>query len=233
MKSLLIPVHNEARYLPDSLEPLKQCNVDEIVFLLDRCTDESFNLVNQFFKEATQQIILIQKEYAEWKHGGAEAFETLCKAAHGDILYTSAGDFITDPVIFQQSHKYDLQSYRYNTKGEPYRNLLSRLPITHRCGFGKWSGHFSMKREVWEKLHFHDVASNGLDLFQRAYGAGFTHRYFSGFNATHLRSGATVEKQLEQVQHRKHDLIKTVGHAILTGKLHLLRECLRERINDF
>lgn len=233
MKSLLIPVHNEAQYLPYALKPLKHCKVDEIIFLLDRCTDEGFNMVNRFFRNSSQNIIVIQKEYAEWKYGAAEAFETLCTASHGDILYTSAGDFITDPAIFQQSHKYDLQSYRYNTKGDPYRNLLSRLPLTHRCGFGKWSGHFSMKRHVWEKLHFHDATSNGLDLFQRAYRAGFTHRYFSGFNATHLRSGATIGKQLEQVAHRKHSLLRTMGHAVLAGKFHLLRECLRERINDF
>lgn len=233
MKSLLIPVHNEAQYLPYALKPLKHCKIDEIIFLLDRCTDGSFNLVNHFFEEAKQQVIIIQKECAEWKHGAAEAFETLCAASHGDILYTSAGDFITDPAIFQLPHKHDLQSYRYNTKGDHYRNLLSRLPMTHRCGFGKWSGHFSMKRHVWEKLHFYDVASNDLDLFQRAYKTGFTHRYFSGFNATHLRSGATIGKQLEQVAYRKHSLIRTMGHAVLAGKFHLLRECLRERINDF
>ena len=233
MKSLLIPIHNEAHYLPDSLEPLKRCDVDEIIFLLDRCTDRSFNMVNRFFKEAKQQVIVIQKEYANWKHGAAEAFETLCAASHGDLLYTSAADFITVPAIFQLPHTYDLQSYRYNTKGEKYQNFLSKLPITYRCGYGKWSGHFSMKRDVWKKLHFQDVASNDLDLFQRAHAAGFTHRYFSGFNATHLRSGATVEKQLEQVAHRKHNFVKTVGHAVLAGKFHLLRECLRERINNF
>lgn len=233
MKSLLIPIHNDAQFLPYSLKPLKECDVDEIIFLIDRCTDGSFNLVNRFFEDARAQVIIIQKEYADWKHGTAEAFETLCKASHGDLLYTSAADFITDPGIFQLPHTQDLQSYHYTTQGEKYRSFLSRLPFTYRCGYGKWSGHFSMKRDVWEKLHFKDVASNDLDLFQRAYKAGFSHQYFSGFNATHLRSGASREKQLEQVQHRKHYLIQTLGHAVLTGKFHLLRECLRERINNF
>lgn len=233
MKSLLIPIHNEAAYLPYSLEPLKRCKVDEIIFLLDRCTDRSFDYVNYFFRKSTKNIIVIQKEHADWKHGTAEAFETLCKAAHGDIFYTSAADFVTDPAIFREPHNYDLQSYRYNTEGNPYQNMLTKLPFTYRCGFGKWSGHFSMKRHVWEKLHFNDLAANDLDLFQRAHAAGFSHRFFSGFKTVHLRSGAAVEKQIEQVQHRKQSLMKTVGHAALTGKFHLLRECLRERINDF
>ena len=43
--SVVMAVHNEAQYLPYTLFPLTQIDFDEVIFVLDRCTDNSQQII--------------------------------------------------------------------------------------------------------------------------------------------------------------------------------------------
>ena len=80
--SVVIPVHNEERYLRYSLPSLKCLDVDEFVFVLDRCTDHSFDLIIRAMKRAT----IIIKKKKRWRNGCAEAFQMGFDEAKGDVI---------------------------------------------------------------------------------------------------------------------------------------------------
>ena len=52
--SVVIPIHNESRYLPYSLRSLKviEDDVDELVFVIDNCSDNSEDLIRNVFPGA-------------------------------------------------------------------------------------------------------------------------------------------------------------------------------------
>jgi glycosyltransferase involved in cell wall biosynthesis len=51
--SLIIPIHNEEEYLPESLKSLKEIEDQffEFIFILDRCTANSESIVMQWFPD--------------------------------------------------------------------------------------------------------------------------------------------------------------------------------------
>lgn len=90
MISLIMPIHNEEEYLPESLKTLKliENQFFEFIFILDRCTDNSENIVMQLFPNAK----IINKESATWKNSLAENFQLGLKASKGNVICTQDAD---------------------------------------------------------------------------------------------------------------------------------------------
>jgi glycosyltransferase involved in cell wall biosynthesis len=95
--SVVMPVHNEAEYLPRSLESLKKVEdrIFEFIFILDRCTDNSEAIVRQWFPHAT----IARKETCKWKHSLAENFQIGLEMSKGDIICTHDADATTPPTL--------------------------------------------------------------------------------------------------------------------------------------
>jgi len=70
--SVVMPVHNEEKYLPYSLASLLRCPIDELVIVLDRCTDRSTIITERFAKIAPYNVKLIQKNSRKWKYQSAK-----------------------------------------------------------------------------------------------------------------------------------------------------------------
>ena len=88
-----------------------------------------------------------------------------------------------------------------------------------------------MQIQVWEKLHFHDVMSNGEDFFNRAFEHGYKHKFLKS-GTLHLRSGLGKAKQRDQAIYRlKHEVspVKIFAHSFLTMKPHLIAHYLKAR----
>ena len=88
--SLIMPIHNEEEYLPESLKTLKNIENQffEFIFILDRCTDNSENIVMQWFPNAK----IIKKESSKWKNSVAENFQLGLEASKGNIICTQDAD---------------------------------------------------------------------------------------------------------------------------------------------
>lgn len=88
--SLIMPIHNEEEYLPESLKSLKEIEDQflEFIFILDRCTDNSESIVMQWFPDAK----IIKKESSKWKNSLAENFQLGFEASKGNIICTQDAD---------------------------------------------------------------------------------------------------------------------------------------------
>lgn len=91
--SVIMPIHNEEEYLPCSLKSLKNIEdqIFEFIFVLDRCTDNSENLVRQWFPAAK----IIKKDVCRWRNPIAENFQTGFAASKGDIICVHDADVTT------------------------------------------------------------------------------------------------------------------------------------------
>jgi len=245
--SVVMPIHNDVEYLPYSLASLLDCPIQELILYLDRCPIETLKLIHAFnkLKLPYAKTIIVTKKNT-WKHSIAGAFENGFRFARGDYIYTMASDMVTDPRIYNPGlfgvANADLISFRYKHSRlgsmglhNGYMNFLNKLPFIYTCHFGKWSGHFAMKRKVWEQLHYRDVRSPDLDFFNRAYDMGFKHQFFGDYFNIHLRSGIATEKQIDQGLHRAEtnvNPLKVLAHAFFELKPHVASSFLKARLNE-
>ena len=233
--SVCLPCHNDGYLLKHTLPFLKEAPINELVIVLDRCKDNSYEIIKDF--TPNYKIVLIQKTFKKWKHGIAEAFNLCFALSSGDIIYTTASDFILDPHIFLYKKWFkhlDIISFHYFHGGKgfhtAYSNWLNNRKFIYTCKYGKWSGNMAFKRSVYEKLKFRDVRSPDLDFMNRAYEIGFTHKYVGCTNSIHLRSGNLKKKQREQGKHRKENhvnFLKVLAHSIFELKPYVLEGYLK------
>jgi glycosyltransferase involved in cell wall biosynthesis len=85
-----MPIHNEEEYLSESLKSLEQIENQffEFIFILDRCADNSENIVRRWFPNAK----IIKKESGKWKNSLAENFQMGLEASKGNIICTQDAD---------------------------------------------------------------------------------------------------------------------------------------------
>lgn len=96
--SVVVAAHNEESYLPYCIAGLIQCkDIYEVVFVLDRCTDRSREIIlNTNFPFKVKILVLKKKR---WKSLTAEPFALGCKAASGNVIYVVGADIYVDPRI--------------------------------------------------------------------------------------------------------------------------------------
>ncbi|MCJ7634249.1 glycosyltransferase [Candidatus Bathyarchaeota archaeon] len=88
--SLVMPIHNEEEYLPKSLKSLKEIEdqLSELIFILDRCTDNSEGLVKHWFPNAK----IIKKNVSGWRNSLAENFQLGLQQSKGEVICTMDAD---------------------------------------------------------------------------------------------------------------------------------------------
>lgn len=97
--SVVIPVHNEEKYLPYCIMELLKSPLYEVVFVLDRCSDRSLEIVESVNFPFRTKVIEIKKK--EWNSPTAEPVFRGFKEATGDVAYAVGSDFYLDPAIFK------------------------------------------------------------------------------------------------------------------------------------
>jgi len=92
-----MPIHDEAEYLPRSLESLKKIEdqMFEHIFILDRCTDNSEAMVRQWFPHT----IIVRKQTCKRKYSYAENFQMGLEMSKGDIICAHDADATTPPNL--------------------------------------------------------------------------------------------------------------------------------------
>jgi len=78
--SLIMPIHNEEDYLPESLKKIEN-QFFEFIFILDRCTDNAENIIMQWFPNTK----IMKKESRKRK-------KSLFEASRGNIISTQDAD---------------------------------------------------------------------------------------------------------------------------------------------
>ena len=95
--SLVMPIHNEEKYLPESLKTLKEIENQffEFIFILDKCTDSSESIILEWFGNAT----IIKKESNKWKNSYAENLQLGFEVSKGNIVCIQDADATAPPIL--------------------------------------------------------------------------------------------------------------------------------------
>jgi len=249
--SIVMPVHNEAEYLRFSLPAFKlvEKGVDEFVFVLDRCTDESEKLVKAVFPEAKIHV----KTVSKWRNKCAESFQYGYDRANGDIIWAVGADILPDPEIpriirreFSKDPRlgtlcfryldYDLFNFKRKIQGF-YNNLYKSL-IQHVRKEARHTGFYAFRRQMMLEIGGLEDVPSEYDFFSRKVKKSkWRYKYIPYTNTLHLRPGLSKAKQYEQGKARFHlpqySLLKTVLHSFVHFKPYLIVGYLHEkRVNS-
>ena len=245
--SAVMPIHNEGKYLPYSLKNMLIAPLDELIFILDRCTDNSEQIIKKFSKITSYSTVILEKKDQKWRCPTAENYEIGFELAKMDVIFSLAGDCIYDPTIFNSKHfsDADLVSFMYWNLNlfsplhihEWYENFLkTHFNLTHlwEGELGYRSGIFGIKRPVWRQLHFKDVPSEYDDLMRRVIKKNYTYKFMKEVKNYHLRAGLIQGRQELQGVSRaqnidRYPLWKVITHSLLHFKPYVLTSYLRER----
>ncbi len=154
-----MPIHNEEDNLRYSLPSIFALEPDEIVVLLDRCTDGSRAFISYAVKKLGYQgglrLIEVDSNFPGWSFRVARLFRMGYEEARNDVILTTAADVIldprivnyVDPVIFSKVKLVSFGLRFYPIDFTYFAKRLVTLVFRER-GF---SGVFLFSREAWRE----------------------------------------------------------------------------------
>lgn len=244
----VMPVHNEQEYLPYSLGGLKGAPLDELVVVLDRCTDNSERIITRF--KPNYPVRVYPKTWQKWQSKIAETFEYGFSLASGDVLYGLAADCVCDPKMFDPKpfEKHAMVSYQYYNRDIHTSAIRQNMEIFlskcfQRIDFAQqvWHGGvFATKKSVWRELHFRDLPSEYGENVQfkgyceRLMAKGHRYCHVKTTKIVHLRAPLNRGIQILEGKGRArlrypywrvllHSLIHVKPH-VLVGYVHEIRK---------
>jgi len=100
--TVVCPIHNEAGMLPYTLKSIYDLKPDEVIFSLDRCTDNSDTIIH---REAlkhpckTRVLYYFPGDGAGWNYRPGYIRRMAFAMARNDIILNTSADIILDPAI--------------------------------------------------------------------------------------------------------------------------------------
>ena len=246
--SVVMPIHNEQELLPYSLHSLLDAPVDEFIFVLDRCTDRSKEIVSRFAIRV-RKCTIIEKNETSWLSPAAEAYDFGAQCTSGNWIYFVDADTIVDKRVFDPKHWQEgdalrFRYYNYDIYGMSVRWAYEKvlLRITERLGVstGQFATVVAFKRDHWlETRHESPLENNvvldieGLRKNPRLVLRGIAMQeekrrpfvQIAGTSCLHLRPKTTTsEQELEGIGRcvLGYRLWKVLLHSIAHFQIHTL-----------
>jgi len=239
----VMPVHNEEEYLRYSLPPLKTIPFDELVFVLDRCTDNSEQIIRNLGLSNSR---IVNKLKQRWTYSFAETFQSGFDAAENDLVFALGADLIITPEAFAKTRdvmrdpkvggiffgfiRRPIRGIRRRFH-EEYINFMKHFLLDsfspYRTEFA--TGVYCFRRSL-AKLR--DVPVEYIDLRNQIQTNGYEAVYVARAGIIHLRTGLSTEKQIwhGKVRAKLHEpLMKVALHSIINVKPWTLVTFLRCR----
>lgn len=147
--SVVLPIHNEANLLPYSLPSIFGLNPDEVVFLFDRCTDDSVEVAERlsvkFGGDCCFQFV-VPPYSPSWHSRLAFLRRYGTKLAYNDLILFTACDLVLDPKIKKYlgllgKDGVELVSFLHKNFPIDWRNLMKRALVnvgTRGLGSERW-----------------------------------------------------------------------------------------------
>jgi len=244
----VMPIHNEEGYLPYSLASLQESLIDELVVVLDRCTDNSKKIIEKFSSYVSYSVKIVEVKKRKWFFPTAEVFKIGFENAEGNVIYSLAADCIYNPEIFKIDwHNIDFASFPYFAY-DLYGNLIDKIhanwinfykiilnviypKLTKKP---KFSGIYAFKKTVYEVIPRYDMMSEDIWFLKEAWKKGFRYKYYPDLINLHLRP-STHQRQTKQAIHGisraklGYPFWKVLAHSILLWKPNTFKAYLRER----
>ena len=226
--SVIMPVHNEEKYLPVSLESLKEARISELIVILDRCTDSSESIVKKNFPEAK----IINKKQCGWKNSYAENLQIGYEHASGRIICIHDADIKSSPEVFNfllrelKGRVASVSPEIWTYKEESFLNLLYYYwEKTYRItpfGGEPRGGFRLIRRECLERIGgFKDVIAPDTQLDIDLRKIGYESKLCRGVACLHLRRFSfkkAVKSQIISGKMRREinmSFWRVLGHSIV------------------
>lgn len=101
--SVVMPVHNEQNNLLYILPGLFSLEPDEIIFILDRCSDKSRAIIEasliRLDYRGDVKLLEVVEDFPEWRYRVARLFRIGFMAVRNDVILTTAADIVLDNKI--------------------------------------------------------------------------------------------------------------------------------------
>ncbi len=155
--TVVCPVHDEEDMLRRTLPSIYAIKPDEVLFCLDRCSDDSERLIRNCGKrhrDTATNILYYRAEDSEgWRFRPAYLRRDAYAHAENDLILNTSADLLLDPEIRRYLHKlrwFKLVSlgywdYPYNIQGF-IKTLISEFTPMHG-----YAGLVAFNREAWRE----------------------------------------------------------------------------------
>lgn len=195
--SVTLAVRNEAKMLPQTLPSIYALDPDEVIFGLDRCTDDTERIVKAEAKRHpethTRVINYGESDGRGWNFRRAYLRWSLGEASSNEVVISTAGDIFLDPklrkVLRLIPDRYRILSLGYLDRPWTPQTFLRFLAAESRIFYG-FSGVLAYSRSAW-------LETEDLDDLKRIYIGEDTHLHraikskyparFVNTNTFHLR----------------------------------------------
>jgi len=243
-----MPIHDEENYLPFSLASLLNANLDELVVVLDRCTDRSETIIDFFAEQVDYEIKKVIIKKRRWFYPTAEVFTIGFNEASGDVIYSLAGDCIYNPKIFRidwsQIEFASFPYLEYPIYGKLIEKIqagwiniyrkIAQLLYPKLSGKDNFSGIYAFKRHVYEAIPRKDIMSEDIWFLKEAWKRGYRYKYFPNLINIHLRPTLLHDKEKQRWQGLSrarlgYPLWKVIAHSIILGKPEVFKKYIQEK----
>ena len=187
--SVIVPVHNEEAMLRYTLLSILMLDADEWIFILDRCTDKSKELIEKYAKKLNRNIkLLIVKSKSDWARHVNFLFDIGIRNASGEKVFRTDADIIQDYKRVNRYLRTKIDMVSFAVYPAPknffsFWNLFVKWIIHHilRKGF---TGTFVISREKYFKcpLRKDDELLFDTLLLKKFKENKFTYRFTRVFN---------------------------------------------------
>jgi glycosyltransferase involved in cell wall biosynthesis len=240
----VMAVHNEAGYLRYSLPALRGIPFNELIFVLDRCTDESEEVVRRLAPEGSE---IVFKEEQRWVFTRAgESFQMGFDRARNDVVFALGADLVLTRRVFDVAvdlmgdsgvgsvffgfAQRPIRGTRQRIH-EEYINFLKRYLLDRFSPYRMLftTGVYCFRRSL---ARLRDVPAEYDDLHGQIRAKGYRAIYVPDAGIVHLRAGLSREKQIWHGRVRAklgEPLMKVALHSIVNLKLWTLITFLRCR----
>ena len=196
--SVVMPIHNEEKFLPYSLPSIFGLEPDEVILIFDRCTDRSMEIAKKITEKLgySKKTKIIELNYAspDWKFQVAFLRRHGFKMTKNDTILNTDADTVLDrkiteylPLIGKQGTA--LISFSRTPYPLTFQNFIAKVVSTFIPKIG-FTGIYVFSKKAWLETENQDAAKKILRAEDTHLYLSISKKYKTMFfktNTIHLR----------------------------------------------
>jgi len=197
--SVVIPLHNEASMLKNTLLSIYKLKPKEVIFVLDRCTDSTEKIIEDFWKiqgSGKVKLVLLEvKEKSRWRKHLNFLYDLGVRNATSEVVLLSQADILHDYTTIRNNIHWGLHgmvsfAVLEHPHISPWNHFITKVLQTLGSFFGihRFSGIIGMQKAHYLSCPLTSDDSLNFDTelkinFERK---GFSYKFIRARNF-HLR----------------------------------------------
>lgn len=245
--SVVMPIHNEEKYLPYSLPSIFRLKPDEVLLIFDRCTDKSMEITKKIAEELgyfkKTKIIKLDEASPDWKFRVAFIRRYGFRIAKNDTILNTDADTVLDKKIIEHipligKNGIALISFSRTNYPLTFQNFIAKLVSTFIPKIG-FTGIYAFSKKAWLETEDQEAAKKIVRAEDTHLHLSISKKYKTMFiktNTIHLRPEEKASRHFIMGVTRwtvKHDsLWMTIIRSIVYLRPLLLAGYLHARFQD-